>query len=139
MRLKWLLPLSLILITPTVFATTCPSIADIKHSTLHGWQVYDSDDNKPLGDKRLADFKKSIKHFVLAEWKQNTAQLGTMRCYYTDNDGSELEAYIAKNHFSPSKNKNEWYQVSGSLNCAASMGQCTFYDQKGENKILAKN
>ena len=101
MQPKWLFALCLTLLTQIALAETCPTVSAIKHGALNGWQVYDSDDNKPLTAKRLADFKKSIRQFVLAEWKENTAQRGIMRCYYVDGDGSELEAYVAKNHFLP--------------------------------------
>ncbi|OGT58648.1 MAG: hypothetical protein A3F14_01965 [Gammaproteobacteria bacterium RIFCSPHIGHO2_12_FULL_43_28] len=139
MQPKWLFALCLTLLTQIALAETCPTVSAIKHGALNGWQVYDSDDNKPLTAKRLADFKKSIRQFVLAEWKENTAQRGIMRCYYVDGDGSELEAYVAKNHFLPNKRKSEWYQVSGSLDCAASMGQCSFDQQKMPAKYLANN
>jgi hypothetical protein len=109
-----------------VVADTCPTIQDIKSSSLTGWKAYDSDDGTLLSAKRTAQFKKSIEQFALAEWKTNANHQHAIRCYYRDQNGSGLEAYLAKNHFSLAENNPAWYSVSGSMNCAAGMNECHF-------------
>ena len=108
------------------FAETCPSTADIKHHHLQGWKAYDSTDGTLLSVKRDGSFRKMAEQFALAEWVHGKNKSGSIRCYYRDNNGSDLEAYLAKDNLVPSNLKNYWYQVSGFMDCAASMDKCEF-------------
>jgi hypothetical protein len=121
------------------FAETCPSISDIKGNSLNAWKAYDSDDGKPLSAAREAQFKKIVEQFTLAEWvrdkKKNSASI---HCYYSDKTGSSLEAYLAKNNFHPKLSQNNfWYQVSGSMHCAAGKEKCEFINPLGTKNQLA--
>lgn len=127
MTKKLIVILGMLLFCPLVAAETCPSVDAIKKNThLQGWKAFDSEDGTPLSAKREAQFKKNIEQFVLAEWVNRDSRLGTIHCYYRDNTGSDLEAYLAKNNFMPQDSKKYWYQVTGSLQCAAGMDECHF-------------
>ncbi|GEM_PF-1437948 len=107
-------------------ADMCPSVKDIQQNRLRGWVMYDTDDGTQLSKQRVAQFKKLATQFVLAEWVDENQQNGTMHCYYRDKEGSELSAYLAKDNFIPENGKSVWYQVSGSVHCAAGADQCVF-------------
>lgn len=123
---KSIITLALFLLSPLCFAESCPDIKAIKSNTLGGWTVHDSDDGKPLDAKRTALYKKNIEQFTLAEWVTNGKQKGNIHCYYSDKNGSGLEAYLSKESIRPNNLKNYWYQVSGSMHCAAGMSECLF-------------
>lgn len=108
------------------FAETCPSVQTIKSNALKGWVVFDSEDGKPLSSERLAQFKELVEQFALAEWSSIDSKTGAIHCFYRDKEGSALEAYLAKEHFSPINSKNLWYEVSGAHQCAAGMKECEF-------------
>lgn len=130
----WLMiSLSFCLLQP-LWADTCPSIASIQQHTLHGWQIYDAEEGTRLPPSRFLKFQQDAKDFALAEWK--TAH-HTMRCYYKDANGSNLAAYLAKTHFTPKNLNPYWYQVSGALQCAASMTQCQFHPLPTKRETLA--
>lgn len=112
--------------TSLSFATSCPSVAEIKKSQLQGWQAYDSDDGIRLSAAREKAFKKNIQEFALAEWVSGGKQHGTIHCYYRDQTGSALEAYLAKQNFIPTDTKHYWYKVSGFMQCAAGQKNCLF-------------
>lgn len=127
----------IILCVQTSFAETCPDVNQIKHPSFSNWKVYDSDNGTPLSPKRAAHFKDSATHFVLAEWAKNKNG-GSIHCYYSDDNGSNLEAYLAKNNFIPENGKNFWYQVSGSMQCAAGAKECLFRSINLNQQQLAK-
>lgn len=106
-------------------ADTCPTVKEIKSNRLLGWQAYDSEEHSPLSAKREAAFKKEITAFALAEWATKDPRNSAIHCYYLDKNGSDLEAYLARDHFIPKNSKN-WYQVSGFMQCAAGMKKCEF-------------
>ena len=116
---KFILAISLIFFINQGFAETCPSVNHIKANSLHGWKLYDNDDNTPLSSKRVAYFKKNVDQFVLAQWTSTNHKNGAIHCFYRDKDGSELEAYLAKDNFYLQTAGNYWYQVSGFMHCAA--------------------
>lgn len=118
--------LCLAFVTQIGFAETCPSIKAIKADSLKGWTAYDSEDGKVLAGERLAQFIKDVEKFALAEWASADSKSGAIHCFYHDKEGSALEAYLAKDNFSPLNGKNMWYEVSGSHQCAASMTECQF-------------
>lgn len=120
---------------PLSYAETCPSIEDIHHATLQGWKFYDSDDDKILSAKRETYFRNHIIAFALAEW---SSKQHAIHCYYRDAEGSELEAYVAKDNFTPVDQHHFWYQVSGHLHCAASSEQCEFHQRLLKNTQLAR-
>ncbi|RDI42398.1 DUF3757 domain-containing protein [Aquicella lusitana] len=126
MQKKLLIALCSLFACSLSYADTCPSVQDIKTNKLHGWKAYDSDEDTQLPPKRLAIFKKEVTQFVLAELGNEHNKNNTMRCYYSDSNGSHLETYLAKDHFSLSKSKSYWYQVSGSMHCAAGVDKCKF-------------
>ncbi|SRR5579883_2092638 len=119
------------------FAETCPSVQDIQESLHHGWRMYDSDDNTPLASTRITQFVKGAKQFTLAEWPNAQAPKRTVHCYYRDNNGSQLEAYLAKDNFVPTNTNHYWYPVSGSMHCAAGADKCLF-TSGWQGKQLAK-
>jgi hypothetical protein len=121
-------------LSPICLADTCPSVADIKKDAIAGWRAYDSDDGVPLSADREKQYKKAIQEFVLAEWASEPNHTNTIHCYYRDQNGSSLEAYLSKENVTLTKRtKSYWYQVSGSMHCAAGMDQCKF-----EQPILPK-
>lgn len=125
MKIRMFICLVLFL-SQTCFAETCPDVNSVKKNHLSGWTVHDSDDGKILTATRIALYKKNIEQFTLAEWVNKGKQKGSIRCYYSDNNGSGLEAYLTKDSFQPTNSKNYWYQVSGSMHCAAGMRECVF-------------
>ena len=124
--LKKLICIALTIFTTHAFAENCPTVGMIKNGMLNKWQAYDSDDNKPLSPKRLTQFKSNVEQFTLAEWQSKDIAHTTMHCYYRDKNGSQLEAYLTKDNMMPINNRQLWYQVSGSMHCAAGMDQCMF-------------
>lgn len=108
------------------WAATCPRVSDIKANHASGWLAYDSDDGKLLSATRNKKLRASISDFALAEWSQKR---NTIHCYYRDKNGSDLDAYFAKSHFTPVKANHYWYTVSGYLECAAGAEQCIFNTQ----------
>ena len=116
----------LLLVAQTSFAETCPDVKTVKSSALSDWTVHDSDDDSLLKPGRAAAFKKHIEQFTLAEWVTSGKHKGSIRCYYSDNNGSGLEAYLTKQSFKPTNPHHYWYQVSGSMHCAAGMNECLF-------------
>lgn len=131
---KLFLSLCLLLCSMPVYAETCPNIEKVKAGQMQGWQAYDSDDDKPLSIRRLTHFKKQADKFLLA-----ASVKSGIRCYYGDHTGAALEAYLAKPHLSPINKNNLWYQVSGSLDCAAGMDKCQFQKNGFEHSQLADN
>jgi hypothetical protein len=124
--MKKLVFIALTLIASHAYAENCPTVGMIKHDMLNKWKAFDSDDNKPLSSKRLAQFKNNVDQFTLAEWQSKDALHNSMHCYYRDKNGSQLEAYLTKDNLMPIDNKQLWYQVSGSMHCAAGMDKCMF-------------
>jgi hypothetical protein len=120
------------------FAETCPNVDDIKNNNAKNWIAYDSDDDTRLSPRREADFKKNIVQFTLAEWRNVNNKNSIIHCYYRDTEGSQLEAYLAKPNFIPKNTKNYWYQVSGSMHCAAGKNKCEFQEKIFQNRQLAK-
>ena len=123
---NYLFSVALLIFCQTSFAEKCPSVKDIKNHHASAWKAYDSDDGTPLPAKREAEFRKSAQEFALAEWTSADKKTGSIHCYYRDNNGSDLEAYLAKSHFSLNNHKNYWYTVSGHMHCAAGMDKCEF-------------
>lgn len=124
---KLILAISLAAIIQTCLAETCPRVIDVKNNNLSGWKAFDSDDGSPLSAARETQFKKMVEQFALAEWKNGKNKLTSIHCYYRDKTGSSLEAYLAKDNFSPSnKPKSFWYKVSGFMHCAAGTDKCQF-------------
>lgn len=134
--------LTLVLVTTIIsslaFADGCPTVGMIKHDMLNKWQAYDTDDNKPLSEKRMALFKRNVDQFTLAEWQSKDAIHSAMHCYYRDKNGSQLEAYLTKDNLMPINNKQLWYQVSGSMHCAAGMDKCMFQRSIMQQPQLAR-
>lgn len=133
-----LLALLIFLLSPFALADTCPTVAALKKDNLVDWGVYDSDDGKPLSAERIATYKNDAVAFALAEWNGQGKE-GAIHCFYHDNAGSDMEAYVAKNHVQLSSNKKYWYQVSGSTQCAAGMQECEFNTIQSAAPQLAHN
>jgi hypothetical protein len=119
-------------------ASTCPSMADIKNNALQGWKAYDSDEHKPLSLTRELAFKKHAHEFALAEWVDHGNKTSSIHCYYRDLSGSNMEAYLTKDDYSPMNAKNYWYKVSGFLQCAAGSDNCEFVANQVPKTRLAK-
>lgn len=135
---KLILAIAATLITSLAYAENCPTVGMIKQDMMNKWQAYDSDDNKPLSKKRLALFKRNVEQFTLAEWQSKNALHNAMHCYYRDKNGSQLEAYLTKDDLMPASNRQLWYQVSGSMHCAAGMDKCMFQRDITRQTKLAK-
>lgn len=129
----------LIIISAAVFADTCPALSDIQKNKLSGWQVLDSDDGSHLSPERQANFFKSIKQFALAESVQTPDKKYEIHCYYRDSNGSELEAYLSKADLIPKNNQDDWYQVSGAMDCAASIDECLLQKNVVDKPQVATN
>ena len=128
-----------LLLTQTLYAETCPSLKNLKSNLATTWKAYDSDDNKPLAPERSVQFINNIDQFSLAEWVQEGPRKGAIHCYYSDKNGSMLEAYLAKESYVPQNTKHFWYEVSGSMHCAAGTDACLFDpNTKGQPPTLAK-
>lgn len=123
-KIAWLL--TSLFVWQIAYADTCPSMKTIKSSPLLTWKAFDSDDQKPLTAAQTTTFINSIDQFSLAEWVKQGPQTGTIHCYYSDRNGSVLEAYLAKASYMPVNTKHFWYEVSGSMHCAAGMDNCLF-------------
>lgn len=135
---KYIIAIILALLWQSSFAETCPSINSIKKNTLTGWRMYDSDSGELLTAARVDDFKKNVEQFVLAEWSNEHNKTNAIHCYYRDNDGSDLQAYLSKDNFKPSNAKKYWYEVTGSLQCAAGSANCAFEKNVLKDTQLAK-
>lgn len=129
-----------IVFSTAAFANICPAVKDIKAGKTTGWKAYDSDDDKPLSSLRTAKFRNSISRFSIAEWS-DSKHTGTIHCYYSNNDGSTLEAYFASDHYQPNTKSRYWYEVTGLLQCAAGADKCDFTPAAitGGKKRLAEN
>lgn len=110
----------------SVYAEHCPSVAEVKHKRLIGWEFYDSKDRKALTAPRIARFKAGITQFVLAEWQAPKPGNNIIHCYYRDHAGSTLDVFLAKHSYQPNPSPN-WYAVTGAMHCAAGMQQCAFH------------
>jgi hypothetical protein len=129
-NMKKLIMSSIILLFSSLcVAETCPSVDTIKRDSLKGWKMYDSDDNTLVSAERLSHFKANIEQFILAEWEDENNKNNTVHCYYRDKDGSNLNAYLAKNNFRPDIAQKYWYKVTGSMQCTAGMDKCQFQPQ----------
>lgn len=117
------------------FADNCPSVDAIKKHDITGWKLFDSDEGTPLSANRETNFVSTIKQFALAEWSNQGKNVGTIHCYYRDENGSDLEAYLAKENFTPATAKSYWYQVSGAMHCAAGSDKCLF----DKSPVMASN
>lgn len=138
MSKKAIILLSTILFSQALFAESCPSVATIKANKITDWKAFDSDDGKPLSEKRLTQFKTTVQQFVLAEWSNINNKKSTIHCYYRDKEGYSFEAYLAKDNFKPENSHKIWYSVSGSMQCAADMEKCQFSNLLSAPKQLAK-
>src|SRR3990167_5794002 len=121
---KLILSFSFILVcSTTCFADICPSVDDVRGQHANDWIAYDTENNQPLSQERLAQFKQSMVQFTMVEWADSTKQKGTIHCYYRDKDGSDMEAYLSKDNLTPTKTASKyWYQVSGATQCAGGFG-----------------
>jgi hypothetical protein len=128
--LKKILVIVLFSISPHLFAETCPTIAYIKTHAFSDWKIFDSDDGKALSEQRATRFKHEIEEFALAESVIDEHKKSVMHCYYRDKNGSNLEAYLAKENLISSNNKKYWYEVSGAMHCAADVHMCEFQQIK---------
>jgi|GEM_PF-2695606 hypothetical protein len=115
-----------LIFSQVIFAETCPSLKTIKSTPLTAWKAYDSDNQEPLTTAQTTNFINNIDQFSLAEWVQEGQQKGAIHCYYSDRNGSVIEAYLAKSSYLPENSKHFWYEVSGSMHCAAGMDNCLF-------------
>lgn len=124
----------------SAMADTCPSVKDLKAGTTHGFQAYDSDDDSLLSKERLAQFIKNTEQFILAEWQDTKDHQGAVHCYYRDMNGSQMDTYLKKTNLVPANPQKRWYEVSGSMHCAAGMESCLFKQNQslGEQPQLAK-
>lgn len=127
-----------LMLSSAALADICPSVKSVKNGTATGWTAYDSDDDKPLSKLRTAKFRQNISRFSIAEWADNKHK-GTIHCYYSNNDGSTLEAYFAHDHLKPNTKSRYWYQVTGMLQCAAGADKCDFTPDAPNGKKLAEN
>lgn len=163
---KWMLVWGAILLgqcSAVSFASRCPSITDIKNNNISGWEIYDNEDDKPLSNARIAEFKNKVTEFALVEWvdvankdqeqskvnlknskndKQefNSNHRNLIHCYYRDATGSNLEAYLTKKKgiYTPLNMAKNWYAVTGYMQCAAGLAECGFRDENVESAQLAK-
>lgn len=134
-----IIALSVLAFSSSIFAETCPTVKDIRHNNIAGWKLYDSDDDTLLSTKRENHFKQAAIQFVLAESAKNKANKLSIHCFYRDQSGSNLDAYLSKDNFSPKKSNHDfWYQVSGHMHCAAGEKQCEFENKLLNKKYLAK-
>lgn len=128
----------LIFATSITYADHCPSIKDIKANKASDWKAFDSDNHKPLSMLRETNLKHSIIHFALAEWS-NANQKSSIHCYYNNANGSDMEAYFAKDSASPIQPSKYWYQVTGLMQCAAGSDKCGFQVLPGMKHQLVQN
>jgi hypothetical protein len=124
-------------LSTAAFSDICPSVKAVKTGKATGWRAYDSDDDKPLSNIRTAKFRKAISRFSIAEWSESKHK-NSIHCYYSNNDGSTLEAYFARDHYLPNIKSRYWYKVTGLLQCAAGADKCDFTPETKEQKRLAE-
>src|SRR5947207_4463070 len=102
-----LFPLSILFFYSAIaMADTCPPAINVQHNTTPGWHAYDSDTDQRLSAERTLTFQANAKIFALAEWMNSGKTKGEIHCYYRDNDGSNLEAYLAKDKYVSLSNTN---------------------------------
>ncbi|MBA3661254.1 MAG: DUF3757 domain-containing protein [Gammaproteobacteria bacterium] len=132
--------LSFILITLSGMsvAEVCPTVQAIKRNQIQGWKAYDSDEGTLLSAKRTIQFKKDVATFALAELSKPETRKGSIHCYYSNESGAALEAYLAKNHQVKVANQLAWYKVTGAMHCAAPLHQCQFQATNQPLHHLAK-
>ncbi len=121
-----------------VYADVCPSVKELKEHKARLWRAFDSDDHKPLSAKREARLKTEITHFSMAEWAVTDKKNG-MHCYYTNDSGSNLEAYFARENILSINTSKYWYPVTGQMQCAASPEKCTFQSLPDKQSQFASN
>ena len=136
--IKLISAICLFVLCQFAYAQTCPTISDIKRNKLVGWNAFDSDDGKPLSKERDKQFKQGVEEFALAEWRKKDAKTGAIHCYYRDKTGSDLEAYLAKDHYMPNSAHAYWYEVTGFMHCAAGMDKCEFRQDAVQTTRFAK-
>lgn len=124
MHIKWGALLMIFFLCQLSFAETCLDTKNVKNNKLSGWKIIDSEDGLPLSAKRADQFRQDIEAFVLAEWMQD--KNNTVHCYYRNKDGYDMEAFLTKENFMPNNMQQFWYQVSGSMQCAAGAAKCEF-------------
>ena len=133
-----LVSLGLLLLCQLGFAQTCPSVQDIKHALPVGWKAIDSDDGGELSPGREVQFRKLAQEFALVEWIDTNHKTGSIHCYYRDKNGSDLEAFLTRDNFIPKNTNDYWYQVSGSMQCAAGMDKCNFETGLAQNQLARR-
>jgi hypothetical protein len=135
---KLLVILLCIIYTTPACAEVCPAVDSLKSGKVKSWKAYDSDNNKPLSPAREARLRNEISHFSMAEFSQKNNK-SVIHCYYNNNNGSNLEAYFAKENILAIKPSKYWYQVTGLTQCAASAERCEFQALPEMQQQLASN
>ena len=115
--------LASILFCGVIFAESCPSLNAIKTNQLAGWKALSDGTDQAITPAQMQAFKASVSQFALAEYDTSANHIGSIRCYYRDNTGSNLDTYLSKSNLALSKGQY-WYQVTGSMQCAAGMDKC---------------
>ena len=127
-----------LIFSSSVYAEACPSVKDLQANHAKSWRAFDSDNHKPLSPKREARLKAEITHFSMAEWAVVNKKNG-MHCYYTNDNGSNLEAYFAKENILSINTSKYWYPVTGQMQCAASPEKCAFQSLPDQQQQFASN
>lgn len=130
--------LTLLTLCSNAMADICPSVQSLKNNKVSHWQAFDSDNGKPLTPIREARLKHQITQFALAEWSSKQDK-NRIHCYYKNQNGSDLEAYFARNSTVQVKPSRYWYEVTGMMQCAAGADKCQFQALPEMQHRLAQN
>jgi hypothetical protein len=122
----------------SAYADHCPSVDTLKNNKAASWKAYDSDNNKLLSPQREAKLRKQIAQFAMVEWS-NAKDKSSIHCYYKNEQGSNMEAYFARDSASPIKSSKYWYPVTGMMQCAAGADKCAFQTLPEMQHRLARN
>lgn len=122
---KLIIFITLLFLTHTTHAETCPSPQSLQINNLQEWHALDINSASPLSDKRLQEFEKNVTHFSLAEWMEDAPE-GEAHCYY-EGDHDYLGVFLAKHNLAPDKTATAWQQLGAStFQCQTGITQCTY-------------
>ena len=112
-------------------AETCPTVAELKNNNLRGWEIYDSNNGSPLSPEQWQDFKHNAQQFLMAEYAYGAPE-GPSHCYYGNQKGEYMDAFLARHSFHPG-GTCAWREVDGFTRCYSNIEACIFEEGRWDN------